>query len=314
MKKIIIWGFVYFFFANAIQSQDTHNPDYITNGYYQLIYEADIALLENNDDCAFQKLQAAEKVCPLIEQDHYHEITNYTKLLIKRDSCDKALYYLEKLASEYGENPLVLLGNLVEDSLVIASCGKTTVMDSVFPILYEKYQKFYTPEKKVLVEELIAICETDQKVREGWGTNRWTDEKKQQMYDTDERNATRLLEIVNEHGFPNTKLYGMDNEHLLRGLGVVLVHISLNHNIKDMILQLIKQGECDPSLYGFIIDRELLEKGGKNAKYLYGIYNNANDDQIESVEQIDERRLSIGMPTRQMEKKRRELLSQKQEE
>jgi hypothetical protein len=315
MKKILIISacFVDLFFTHSIQSQNTIVPDYFTSGYYQIIYESDMAKWKDNDDLAFQKLQEAEKVCPLIEQEFYHEISNYTEQLIKRGHYDKALYYIEKLASEYGKMPFVALGNLYEDSLIMLDFNsKTNFQDSIFPILFEKYQNFYTPVKKRLIEELIFICKTDRKVREDSEKDDSL-EKFYQMEETDEQNASRILEIIKEFGFPNLKLYGYDNQLSLFGLSALFLHISDVRNIEDTVLQWVKQGECSPSLYGLIIDRKtMLVQGTK--KSLYAAYSNTKDEQIEDIEHLDERRMSIGMPTWQMEKRKNELLSKKQEE
>jgi hypothetical protein len=91
------------------------------------------------------------------------------------------------------------------------------------------------------------------------------------------------------------------------------MHISDRRDIEDMILQLVRQGKCLPYLYGLIIDRKtMLVQGTK--KSLYAAYSNTTDEQIEDIEHLDERRMSIGMPTWQMEKRRMELISKKYRE
>jgi hypothetical protein len=72
-----------------------------------------------------------------------------------------------------------------------------------------------------------------------------------------------------------------------------------------MLLRFVREGKYEPSSYGFFVDRKMLDK---HKKFIFAIYKSTEDNKIEDIENLDKRRLSIGMPTREMENKRNELL------
>jgi hypothetical protein len=320
MKTFLIIPFylISFYFAQGVQAQNTTKPDYITSGYYQLVYEADIAHLEGNDDLAFEKLSEAEKCCPLLNQLMYSEMELYSSLLVKKRMFTQALYYAEKLATEYGSLS-ILFNDLEDDSLLLNELlvEYPAFIDSIVPSLLSKCDGFYTPEREVLLEELSGMCERDQTVRVGWETARKDSLEfaavRQRMKQVDTENAKRIFEIIDQYGFPGLKLLGNKNPHLPTGIPGMFMHISDHEKIEDIILQFVRDGECPPDLYATIIDRKtMLVKGKKTC--IYAAYSNTTDDQIIDIAHLDERRLSIGMPTREMEKKRKELFDKKHEE
>ncbi|MDR1652714.1 MAG: hypothetical protein LBS01_03510 [Prevotellaceae bacterium] len=80
MKKLILACSAIFCILVAIAfTPDVKkcNCDYISSGYYQLIYEADIAYLSGDRNTAFEKITEAKLLCPLIQQRLYSEISKY---------------------------------------------------------------------------------------------------------------------------------------------------------------------------------------------------------------------------------------------
>jgi hypothetical protein len=73
----------------------------------------------------------------------------------------------------------------------------------------------------------------------------------------------------------------------------------------------VHKGECPPDIYTSIIDRKMMET---HKNLFYATFNNVPDNRIADIEHLDERRLSIGLPTWEMEKKRNELIDKKHEE
>ncbi|MDR0753784.1 MAG: hypothetical protein LBF04_00135 [Prevotellaceae bacterium] len=116
MSKYII--IVFSLFACSLssltgQGEQKAKCDYIASGYYQLVYEAEIAYLEGNYSLAFAKLQEAERLCPLINQFPYREIDLYCSLLMTNRQFDKAISYMDTLANKYGifsANALIEIG------------------------------------------------------------------------------------------------------------------------------------------------------------------------------------------------------------
>ena len=300
-------------FLNSLHAQDTCKCDYLASGYYQLIYEAEIAHLEGNDGLAYEKLQKAEQTCPLINQLFSQEMELYGRLLLKNKDFDKAIDYMEKLATEYGTMPFYILSVLENDSVLTRNLmlQYPAFNDSILPAIMQKCNEFYTPERLQFTAELKTILNADQEVRKDWAKqSKGTDSVAYyaEIKETDRINANRFFEIIKTQGFPNTKKYGGKNSAMLfGGISALVLHISDNFNIEEMILQYVRNGECAPFLYGTIVDRKAIITK-KEEKCLYAAYAHTKDEQIADIEQVDERRMAIGMPTREMERKRNKLL------
>jgi len=314
MRRSIFFSFwgLYIISLNSLYAQDTCKCDYIISGYYQLVYEAEIAHFEGNDSLAYKKLQEAEQTCPLLNQLPSQEMELYSILLLKNKDFDKAIYYMEKLATEYGGAPGYSL-SVLNDSVLRSDLflQYPTFNDSILPAIRQKANDFYTPERKQLALELTDILRSDQGVREGWETKSkladaaWIAKLKE----TDSLNAKRFFEIVEKYGFPCRKLYGYSyqNMRIDTGIRALLMHNYDNFNLERMILQAVRDGECAPDVFGSFIDKGILE-GNWKKKSLYGTWSNSQDDEIIDVLHLDERRIAIGMPTRAMEKRRTELI------
>ena len=318
MKKIltVVFFLIALLCVNEVRSQNIKNVDYIESGYYQLIYEANIANLEGNEDLAFEKLSRAEKLCPLLNQVGYREMDLYCDLLVKRRKYSEAINYMEQLVTKYGSLPFRAVETLYykEDSLLLNDFSKEypNFEDSIFPVLMTKYENFYTEERVALAKKLQAMCERDQSVRyeliDAEKNSSKSEEEieflKKRRKDIDALNASLLYEVLDQYGFPNFGLLGYKNYSILFQSEALFVHNCYDENLKKRVLQYVREGECTPGLYGFMVDRLCLET---HTKYVYAIYDNVLEDQIEDIKRLDERRLLIGMPTMETEKKIREL-------
>jgi hypothetical protein len=309
-------------FPNLLTAQENCKCDYISSGYYQLVYEADIAYLEGNDKLAFEKLQEAEKTCILLNQFVYEEIELYSKLLLKNKDFDKAIYYIEKLATEYGKMPFNILVSSYQDSILTSNllAEFPAFNDSILSAIMQKSQEFYTPKVEKIIEDLVDISKSDQEIREK--RNLKIKAKDDPVYiiqkHTDSINAKRFFEIEKLYGFPNMKLYGhsnspADNNFMLDTvIRALVMHISDHFNIEEMILQYIRNGECSPDLYGAIVDRKImLVESNENQRSLYAIYDNTRKEQILDFTHLNDRRMAVGMPTWEMQKRRTELMKKK---
>jgi hypothetical protein len=301
---------------NTLYAQDSCKCDYIASGYYQLVYEAEIAHLEENDSLAYEKLQEAEKTCTLLNQLLSREIELYGMLLLKNKDFGKAIRYMEKLATEYGGMPGYILSPLEKDSVLASNllAEYPAFNDSILPAILQKRNDFYTPERKQLIAELTDISNSDQAIRADWKTkSKGADSAAYfaKLNETDSLNAERFFEIVEKQGFPNRKRYGSDprNIQVHGGIHALLMHF-YDFGIEEIILQFVRDGECEPDVFGSIIDKGVLE-GKWKKKSLYATWSNGGDDQIIDVLHVDERRIAIGMPTREMAKRRTELIDKR---
>jgi len=231
MKQLLTLILCAFTITSFAQIQEAIEPNYIESGYYQLIYEADIARLEGNEDLAFEKYEEAERRCPLINQQMYQEIHQYAALLIKHKKFEKAKYYMDKLASEYGEFPVLPLveldmnsEELLDDFLSIS--GEDSAQ-ALMQSLDDKINQFYTPDKMDLIEEIADMFEKDQEIREEFNEEikkEFPDREgiMQKIKEVDERNAERLLEIINEYGLPTRKKWKVNDIHFDKSISVSL--------------------------------------------------------------------------------------------
>jgi hypothetical protein len=306
MRKYTIFLFILFAFSVSLtgQSKRENKCDYITSGYYQLVYEADIAKLEGNDSLAIVKLQEAEKRCPLINQFQYREIELYCRLLMKNRQFDKAISYLDTLAVSYGISPFFVLIDLQKDSVLTQYllANNPNFYDTALSEFWTKSESFYTSEKDSLVKVLNAISEADQEVRKE--NNPPTFDRKK-MRQTDSINQIKLLKIIEKYGFPNLRLFGNKDPELDAKIGAMCVHFWENKEFGEMLLRFVREGKCEPIWYGFFVDKKMLEK---HKKVIFAFLKNTKDDQIKDIKNLNKRRVSIGMPTREMERKRSELI------
>jgi len=324
---------VLFFLMCSMTSLNAQNeakkPNYITSGYYQLVYEADIAHREGNDSLAFAKLQEAEKCCPLINQILYREIDLYVQLLVENGDFTKAIAYSDTLAGKYGDATGVSsIGDMIDNDSVLYKKFVSefpAFKDFIIPALIRKSEMFYTPERRAIFQELAEMSENDQNVRperlmelqrkkvKTHSDSLEIQEIMKQMNQIDSVNLQKMFDIIEKYGFPNTRLIGDNRTDLsyfrlsTSGITVMLMHCFESQKLQEILIQSVRKGECEPFVYGSFVDRRMLEE---RKKYIFAIYTNTTDDRIFDLENLDNRRLSIGMPTREMEQRQKELIEQ----
>ncbi|MDH6353756.1 uncharacterized protein YdcH (DUF465 family) [Dysgonomonas sp. PH5-45] len=307
MKRIVfIFLWINVFWVEKAFSDD--RVDYITSGYYQLIYEADEALLDGDEELAFGKYQQAEKVTPLIEQNFYYEMSRYTDLLLKFGQYDNAIHYMNILVSEYGRDPSTFWN---KNATYFASLQEHINTDSLLLALNQKLDAYYSPERNKLTNEIVQMLSNDVRIRNevisklknNNDSEIIKDEIFIELQNVDIHNAKRILEIIKDHSFPNLALYGYKNLEKCSGLPALFLHISDKENIKGLFLRNVREGKCSPFVYAIIVDRETMMS--ENPKSYYAAYESI-DDQIIDIENLDKRRLAIGMPTRKFQRKKLE--------
>ncbi|MDR1348743.1 MAG: hypothetical protein LBJ63_10045 [Prevotellaceae bacterium] len=319
MCKYIIIVFILLAFSVSLTGQSEHKSkcDYIAIGYYQLVYEAEIAYLEDNDSLAFAKLQEAEKRCPLINQFQSKEIELYCRLLMKNRQFEKAISYMDTLANKYGTFPVNVLIDIGQNDILSKELLKEIpdfYLSEMPRLLQESEWYYYLPQRNFIIDTLTDIFASDQNVRKERNLDSVNWDK---MKETDILNYKRLFQLIDKFGFPNTKLYGCANVKMQERLGALLMHITDHKNIADTILQFVREGQCEPDFYGMVVDRKATFKSIREQgkpMCLYCPFTNTADDEIIDIEQLDERRIAIGMPTREMERKRIELLTKRYEQ
>lgn len=172
-------------------------------------------------------------------------------------------------------------------------------------------------ENKALQMELIKLYIEDQEVRGNWMTDiiekydidtaqitRYADGT-----DIDFYNRSRLKEIIKKHGFPTVKLVGKD---AMRGVFFIIQHADGDRPWQASQLKNIEKAVNDGDLiaerYAYLYDRI---KKGNGEKQLYGsqfelidVEKNIYDfAPIEDVENLNKRRMKMGMMPAELYKK-----------
>ncbi|MBK8885454.1 MAG: hypothetical protein IPN46_02465 [Saprospiraceae bacterium] len=172
-------------------------------------------------------------------------------------------------------------------------------------------------ENEKLQLELIKMYVNDQYVRSNLMTDilqKYNLSKDQVIIDsnginTDERNRERLKEIIDKYGFPTKKMVGKD---AMNGVFFMIQHADGENawqksqltNIKNAV----KMGDLDSQSYAYLYDRIKINSGEKQ---LYGtqfanvdaVNNIVELDKTEDIDNLDKRRMEIGMMPIEMYKK-----------
>ena len=305
MHKLILFSALFLVFSSfsAVKGENEIVHDYITSGYFQLIYQADIAYFEGDYDLAFALLQEAERRVPLINQFRHREIELYAWLLIKNGQYDRAIHYMEHLAVTYGQYPLAVTRRFYDNPDIKSRFVENNpdFFDVTFPVLMAKSEEFYTPERLELIQLLKEMAYHDQRVRTG-PFNFF------EMREVDNANRIKMLQIIEEHGFPTKRLYGSRDRLLYIKVSAMFVHFLECKEIEENLRQGVRTGDVSPSLYGWFIDRNVRFEIGK---FTFGAAMNITDDEIYDIENVDKRRLAIGLSTREQQRRRWELFDER---
>lgn len=172
-------------------------------------------------------------------------------------------------------------------------------------------------ENEKLQLELIKMYVNDQYVRSNLMTDilqKYNLSKDQVIIDsnginTDERNRERLKEIIAKYGFPTKKMVGKD---AMNGVFFMIQHADGENawqksqltNIKNAV----KMGDLDSQSYAYLYNRIKINSGEKQ---LYGtqfanvdaVNNIVELDKTEDIDNLDKRRMEIGMMPIEMYKK-----------
>jgi hypothetical protein len=149
-----------------------------------------------------------------------------------------------------------------------------------------------------LRDELVAMREEDQKARMEWIQNRSDAALQEKVKAIDEKNTKRVIEIIDQHGWPGKALVGMD--------GSAAAWILIQHatpEVIDKYLPLLKEasakGEVSPALVALTIDRQLVYHGKPQ---IYGSQFKVENgrwvpEALEDPANVDKRRQEVGLGT-----------------
>ncbi len=242
--KIIL---ILIFSHNLISAQ----VDY-TEKYYKEINNAELQIIKNNFEKAFEFYEKAFKSVPRpFAKDYYNALLcaiETEKFDIAFDLCDSLIrkgVQKEFFIKDEGLNALKIQpdwSGFIEN----------------FDIKYEKYN---SDKNLKLREELIVLENKDQEFRIKEGSY---DVYGDTIAKIDKENIKRFKEIVKAYGFPNENLLGIDNPKDNSFYGYILIHHhcqqfslkKVNYDFQPTIDEAIKNGLLEPHLGYFLLDQQ----------------------------------------------------------
>lgn len=274
--------------------------DYINN-YYQFVYQAHYEYLKEDYQKAYDLLKTAEKNCPLLNQMGIYEPTILAECAVKLGKYKEAFDYIEFTLKEFGTKFTYLENN--ENLTELKSFKRWKKIKNKADNYFQDYTKRVDFN---LRKELKFMSKEDRRVR----TNGFDIEGAKIV---DSINNEKLKKIVAECDcYPNYSLNLVGNydvDEFDPEISVLVMHINSvrAEYWKPIFLDLIKRGRAPADIYGRLIDSNLRVNG----VFLYGIYSNVKEDKIDDFENLDKRRISVGLPPWQLEKDIRQLLRKK---
>jgi hypothetical protein len=151
-----------------------------------------------------------------------------------------------------------------------------------------------------LRDELLEMEKTDQQAR---NKINWTDPQialVEEMQRIDRKNAKRLAEIVDEHGWPGKRLVGEDGAS---AAWLIVQHATHDLDLMKRCLEKMRalpETEVSAKDVGYLSDRLELRQGRKQ---IYGTQLRVEKGElvlepIDDPDKVDERRAAIGLAAR----------------
>ena len=298
--KIKIIVFLLFSIVGFSQKKKINEEyDYINN-YYQFVYQAQYEYLKENYQKAYDLLKTAEKNCPLLKQMEINEPAVLAECAMRLNKPEEAVHYLEISVRDYGVN---------FDSIKKGTFYKSIQSTKSWKKLERKAKKYHEAYLKQvnldLRNEILKMKEEDQSVR----INRDYEGLKR----VDSINYLKLRKIVADcdcfpdEMFPQFGNYTIDDKFFSAVIFVYHINSEDAEYWKPIFLDLIRRGRAPAEIYGTLIDSNLRSNG----VYQYGIYSNIGKDLIDDFENLDKRRIAVGLPPWQLEKDIHELIKKK---
>ncbi|MFN7045116.1 MAG: hypothetical protein ACK4M1_07960 [Flavobacterium sp.] len=275
--------------------------DYINN-YYQFVYQAYCEYLKEDYQKAYDLLKTAEKNCPLLKQMEINEPAILAQCAMHLNKPDEAIHYLEILVRDYGANFEDIKNGDFYKSIQNTKSWRKLERKA------KKYHEAYLKQVDLdLRNEIFKMKEEDQRVR----TTKNPDNKTMQLVDS--INNQKLKKIVADcdcfpdEMFPQFGNQMIDDKFFRAVIFVYHINREDAEYWKPIFLDLIRRGRAPAEIYGTLIDSNLRSNG----VYQYGIYSNIGKDLIDDFENLDKRRIAVGLPPWQLKKDILELIKKK---
>ena len=277
----------------SCSQKNTPVCDYITD-YYQTIYQAELEYELKNYERAFELYQSAFNTCTPINTITYYEIEKYAKVCSILGHNKLALDFIElDLKNGY------LLKWLLQDSsyskVFATEKGKKLIAN--YDNIRADYLKGVNLELRKEIQEMNRL---DQLYRNG----QYQENKQDSI---DKINTSRLMEIIEQFGYPNDRVignYSVDQSNT--DIVTMLLHTSDSIRMSYFVPKLkeyVKAGVCSPKSLGQVIDQFYLYNGQPQIHGTYEAQNSKYANMIDDRKQVDKNRISIGLPPLELDER-----------
>ena len=270
--------------SSVASAEEGKACDYIED-YYQTVYQAEIAYLKQEYQRAFDLLKEAESRCELLNQSMIYETEMLAELYVRLEQPEGAFPYLYALLRK-GHSISSIENN--EIFKVLMGTSEWEKLKQEAPAIENEFQENINVD---LRNEILELKAEDQRVRRGevdWAV----------VYETDSIHQKRIKEILTKYGYPNSDLVGHGYFRERPDIEVMLVHFKDTTWFKPRLLNYIRKGEAPTTVLANMID----SRRRNTDEYTYGIYRHTDSTEIKNFQELDNRRLSVGLRPFDMQK------------
>ena len=265
--------------------------------YYQNIYLAEQAYYQENYQLVVDLMDKACMNCEVLNQSEISELYNYAESAARIGDHKKAMtlvrklilsgYNIQQLANNEGFNPLVKTKDWQE-------------LEANYNKLHQEYLNGINLELRQKIAEMTKADQYHRRMVNIPGMN--ADSIWVLINRTDSLNDLQLKEIIEKYGYPNERIIGgfnIDQQQI--NPGILLFHFHDYDYYTKVLKQQIDEGKAPPKSLGNFVD-SYQRRVKKRQRFIYGIYDNVKEDEIIDYENLDDRRISIGLPPMELKR------------
>lgn len=287
----------------ALGCNSGQSSNYIED-YYPHMYQGDLAFLKEDYTIAYQSLKKAINNLPPLNMPPYYELEKLLKAAIILGKEQEALNYLKPLIQKGYEF------KTFEEDAIISKLSKHSQWKKIkeeYPVMRQAYLDKIDLN---LRKEIIEMKSKDQMYRGRGDAHNFI----AQQDSLDTLIQLRLVQIFENHGYPNLQVIGnqtVDGVYNL-GIGAILLHTpdSLRlHYFIPKLEEFVKAGRCESEVLGTVIDQYHLKKEGQQ---IYGTFQNGEGGlaSVKNEVEMNTRRKEIGLPPIEMTLERERIIKE----
>lgn len=258
--------------------------------YYQHVYSAEEAYYKGDFQKVVDEMEKATQNCELLNQRGTYEMLKYAEASARIGEPNKALKLIQQLI-QHGYEIYELKDNEAFSDLVGTSEWKA--IEKEYPRMREEYIASMNLDLRKQISEMVVKDQYPRVLLGEAGIK--SDSIYKIVSKIDSINDIKLKNIIENYGYPDDKIigvYNIDQEHV--DPGILLFHFDDYEYYTKTLKELIDKGKAPPQSLGNFVD-SYQRRVKTQKKFIYGIYNNVGEDQIMGYDQLDERRVSIGL-------------------